>query len=758
MTANQKEKHHSLGLYLAMCFSLLCIVLTFFLVIVIDITVTKQVKASIGTNLAEIARQMTYRLDRSMFERYREVQLMAERVVEMQTPQGRQQNRTALEAIQRTYPYYAWMGATDLQGKVLVATNGVLENADVSTRPWFENVKKSVYVGDVHEAKLLAKVLPNPAGEPMRFVDIAFPYASQGQPQGVLGAHLSWAWAQEIQRSILDAVGSQRKLDVLIVSSDNSVLLGPPELQGQTLNLNGLQNVSPGSRGFNIELFPDGHQYLVGVSQGIGYETYRGLGWKVLTRQLLEDAYLPLKELQAQVLWIGIAAASLFSLLGWWVASIVTKPLKALSLAAQQLEAGEPAKITVPATAYIEVTTLSRSLNSLIRNLQHKEKDLKDLNATLENRVIQRTRELTRALQDMRDNEHRIKTIVETAQGAFIGFNFQGIIIDWNSQAEKMFGWKREAILGRRLERLVPERFKAGLNKSLQLFNRTGVAHFINTSLEGLVITQDGKELLVEARIGLINTEKLKFFSAFLHDISQRKQIERMQNEFISTASHELRTPLTAIYASLDMVNSGMAGELPPDAKELLDISYRSTERLVRLINNVLDVEKIESHSMNYYQVVQPLLPLVEQSLKATQSYADQYQVQFSLLHDPLENLYVCVDSDRLIQVMVNLLSNAAKFSLPGGAVVTVRMQRLGTSIRVSVTDSGSGISENFRSRIFQRFAQADSSDRRQKGGTGLGLNICKSIVEAHKGSISFVSEPGEGATFYFDLPLSTPA
>ena len=260
----------------------------------------------------------------------------------------------------------------------------------------------------------------------------------------------------------------------------------------------------------------------------------------------------------------------------------------------------------------------------------------------------------------------------------------------------------------------------------------------------------------MEVRIGLVNDKKLKFVSAFLHDISERKQVERMKSEFISTASHELRTPLTAIYASLDMLNSGMAGELPPDAKALLGISYRSAERLVRLINDVLDVEKIESRNMTYHMVVQPVLPLVEQSIRAMQSYADQYEVKFELVCKSSDEIHVLLDADRVIQVMVNLLSNAAKFSPRVEAVVTVSLQRLAASVREMVADSGSGIPENFRSRIFQRFAQADSSDRRQKGGTGLGLNICKSIIEARGGKIDFVSVPGKGSVFFFDFPQAT--
>lgn len=756
MKSTQQAHRHGLGTYLAFSFSLLSIGLTLILLVVIDVTVTKQLKSSIGSNLAELAFQMTYRLDRAMFERYREVQLMAERLGQDGKPIEWGENRKALDSLQRTYPYYAWLGATDNQGKVLAATHGVLENTDVSARPWFQNAKNDIHVGDVHEASLLAGLLPNTTDESLRFVDIAFPYAgADGEIGGVLGAHLSWVWAKDIQRSIIDPLDGERMVDALILSADDTVLLGPPDLQGQRLNLQSLKDLKRGARGFNIEILPDGREYLVGISQGSGYRSYPGMGWKVLVWQDLHAAYLPVKQLQAQVLWIGIVTASFFSLLGLWAARVITRPLGALSHAAKQLEAGQAVEIDEVDAAYLEVKTLSGSLNSLVRNLQHKEAALKELNVTLESRVEQRTVELMQALEHVRENESRIKTIVQTAQDAFIGVNFEGRITDWNSQAEKMLGWTREQIIGQPLSALVPERFRDRVSQAMQLFASTGAAGFINTNLEKLVLTRDGRELPVEIRIGLINNSKLQLFSAFLHDISERKEIERMKSEFISTASHELRTPLTAIYASLDMLQSGMAGELPPDARELLGISHKSAERLVRLINDVLDVEKLESHSMTYKLVPQWLRPLVEQAISATQTYADQYQVRFEL--DPgVSDVMVRVDADRIIQVVVNLLSNAAKFSQGEGAVVRVSLQQLpGRHVRVSVADKGCGIPGDFRERIFRRFAQADASDRRQKGGTGLGLNICKSIVEAHRGTIDFVSESGKGSEFYFDLPLS---
>lgn len=237
-------------------------------------------------------------------------------------------------------------------------------------------------------------------------------------------------------------------------------------------------------------------------------------------------------------------------------------------------------------------------------------------------------------------------------------------------------------------------------------------------------------------------------------DITERKKVERLQGEFISTVSHELRTPLTSIFGSLSLLASGVLGKLPPEGTNLIKIALQNSERLIRLINDILDLEKIESRQMSFNMTVQPLAPLIVQAIEATQSYARQYGIQLEF-ESRLDDVMVQADSDRIGQVLLNLLSNAIKFSHPEGTV-SVRMARVENRVRVSVVDRGLGIAEEFRSRIFQRFSQEDGSDKRQKGGSGLGLNICKSIVEAHQGHIDYSSGAGQGSEFFFELPLAS--
>ena len=286
----------------------------------------------------------------------------------------------------------------------------------------------------------------------------------------------------------------------------------------------------------------------------------------------------------------------------------------------------------------------------------------------------------------------------------------------------------REALRGQSGDYRVEHRVKSHRGEWIWIFSRAKV----------VARTADGRPLRVTGTNA---------------DISERKQIEKMKDEFIGTVSHELRTPLTAILGALGLLR---ASDTPDsgNARMLLDMAYQNSERLAALINDVLDTEKLEAGMMAMQIAPTALGPFLHRAVELNRSYADRYNVHYEL-RGPIPVVSVSADPDRLMQVITNLLSNATKFS-PAGAAVTIAASVLGDRVRVTVTDTGPGIPPEFRDRIFQKFAQADASSTRQKGGTGLGLWICQAIVEKLGGHIGYESEPGKGTTFYFELPAGT--
>lgn len=271
------------------------------------------------------------------------------------------------------------------------------------------------------------------------------------------------------------------------------------------------------------------------------------------------------------------------------------------------------------------------------------------------------------------------------------------------------------------------------------------------------IIRPDGQERVIRstALVGVDDAGVPVRMTGVNWDVTDLKKAERMKSEFVSTVSHELRTPLTSIQGSLGLLCGPAAGTLPETARKLLDVARRNSDRLALLINDLLDMEKIEAGKLHFNLTRQPIMPLVEQSLEANAGYAITHRVQLKLTQ-AAPDTYACVDANRFLQVMANLLSNAAKFS-PAGADVEVAVSAAQGRVRIAVRDRGPGVIREFRDSMFQKFRQADATDTRAKSGTGLGLAISKAIVEGMDGDIGFQTEMGVGSLFYFELPIAAP-
>lgn len=352
---------------------------------------------------------------------------------------------------------------------------------------------------------------------------------------------------------------------------------------------------------------------------------------------------------------------------------------------------------------------------------------------------------------DLRDSEGLMRAVVDSTVDGIMTMDETGAIQSFNRSAEVMFGYDRPSIVGKNVGTLLSELDRSHLSIQLPRFIASDVAKAVERERELKGHRKDGSVFPVEMSMARIIVKEKIMLTCIVRDIAERQKIDRMKREFVSTVSHELRTPLTSICGSLGLIAGGAMGEVSGQVRQLINIAYNNSERLIRLINDILDIDKIESGKIAMAMRVQPMMGLIEQALEENRGYAEQYGVRFELAQRPID-VDVDVDSDRFMQVMANLLSNAAKFS-PREEVVNVDVVVEAGEVRVSVTDHGSGIPETFRDKIFQKFTQADSSDTRQKGGTGLGLAICKALIECMNGTMGYKTEINRGTTFYFSLP-----
>jgi signal transduction histidine kinase len=238
--------------------------------------------------------------------------------------------------------------------------------------------------------------------------------------------------------------------------------------------------------------------------------------------------------------------------------------------------------------------------------------------------------------------------------------------------------------------------------------------------------------------------------ASLAQDVTERIRVDQMKRDFVSIVSHELRTPLTAIRGALGLILGGATGKAPEKMNDLIKIADDNTQRLLHIINDILDIDKIESGVLEYHFSNVPVMPLLEKAVTNNNSYAQQYDVNLKIT----QRLEACinVDSNRIMQVLDNLVSNAIKFS-PKGEEVELSVTHHNNNIRISVRDHGPGIPKDFQDKLFDKFTQADFSNTRGANGAGLGLNIAKAVIEHHNGQIGFITDKDEGTTFHFDLP-----
>lgn len=351
-----------------------------------------------------------------------------------------------------------------------------------------------------------------------------------------------------------------------------------------------------------------------------------------------------------------------------------------------------------------------------------------------------------RANEELAASEERTRAIIGNMLNGLITTDTHAIIESVNPAAETIFGYSSAELLGQHLSILVPLP-EGGDPRS---FLREALNKALGRVTEWPARRKDGSVFSMELALFPFETATGRHFAGNLRDVSERNEVERMKKEFVSTVSHELRTPLTSIRGSLGLLAGGVLGELPEEAKEVVAVAERNVVRLVTLINDILDLERLDTGRLEMTFERVPVATILARSLEAVAAFAEHAGIT---LESVATSATLFGDPDRLVQVLVNLVSNAVKFS-KRGSTVTISVAESQGVTEICVRDRGRGIPPAFRNAIFGRFRQVEASDARQKGGTGLGLAICKAIVEQHGGTIHVDSEEGVGSVFRVRIPL----
>ena len=350
----------------------------------------------------------------------------------------------------------------------------------------------------------------------------------------------------------------------------------------------------------------------------------------------------------------------------------------------------------------------------------------------------------------LRNSQQRLTMHLQRTPLAVIEWNTNFQVTEWNEAAHKIFGYSREEAIGcNGTELIVPEHMNDRVKKiRAQLIKNEGGLYSINEN-----ITKDGQIILCEwFNTPLVDENgEVIGIASLAQDVTERVRIDQMKRDFVSIVSHELRTPLTAIRGALGLILGGAIGKAPQKMNELIKIADDNTLRLLRIINDILDIDKIESGVIEYVFDNITVMELIDKAVTNNSGYAQQYDVTLKVT-ERLDDACINADSNRLMQVLDNLVSNAIKFS-PKNETVELSVTRHGGNIRIAVSDHGPGIPAEFQDKLFDKFTQADFSNTRGVSGAGLGLNIAKAVIEHHNGQINFHTQKNVGTTFFFDLP-----
>jgi PAS domain S-box-containing protein len=709
--------------------------------------------------LAANAVDMAARLARDLSLRGEQIAFAAGRPPMRDPSASVADKREVLQAVRSAFPGYAWIGLTDGKGRIVAATGDLLVGQDVAHRDWFREGSKGLYIGDVHEAVLLAKLMPDlaAADRPLRFVDVAVPVTDlQGRTLGVVAAHLSLSWAREVRHHMLDRPSAEG-IELSVLDRAGEVLIGqsPWPAASAPAQRRMLQALKPGAVHTEVSPGPDGAEHLLAVARDGAGGAAAALGWTVVAARPKAEAFAPAVALNRLVLAVGLAMSVLFAGLLWWVLGRELRPLEQISAAARRIRAGEPG-VPVPTPAGSgEVAVFARSLSDLVSHLQARDAEL---------RVTHRIFEAS------------IEAIVVCAP--------DGTVQRVNPAFERITGHPPGEVVGLPVDTLLPAAPTSDANAPADeaqdpdervLRHPSGRTVVVSTAWHELFdehgqlanrilvledITEHKRNFEELARHRYRLEELLSGRTADLvranAELSEARHVadraSQAKSAFLTNMSHEIRTPLNAILGLAHLLQrQGGGAELQ---RQLHGIE-RAGEHLLGIVNDVLDLSKIDAGKLqiDVQDIVVADLVDTVRGLVAEAATAKGLSLRVEVRTPPV----LRGDRLRLQQILLNFAGNAVKFTAHGMVCLRAGVaswQGNRPLLRFEVEDTGRGLTPEQQQRLFEPFEQADLATAREYGGTGLGLAISRRLCELMGGRIGVTSRHGHGSCFWIELAL----
>lgn len=457
----------------------------------------------------------------------------------------------------------------------------------------------------------------------------------------------------------------------------------------------------------------------------------------------------------------------------YFIALNISKPINQISQLTKQVSEGDYNQPLLSISRSDEIGELQSQINTMIQSLQVEYNNNQSLQEELEERIEARTKELNDALENLRKADVRTRSIVNNALDAVVTINESGNIIEWNSQAENMFGYTKEEVLNQPLHHfIIPSEMVQSHVNGMDHYHKTKEGPVLNKRIEINAKRKNGEHFLTELSITPIKEGENTIFSAFIRDITDKKAAEtqlieskkeledalKVKESFVSVMSHEIRTPLNSIIGMAHLLN-----KKPHTAEqiEIIETLQFASKNLLALINDILDYSKINAGALELEKTdfnLRKYIHLLNQQFKGL---ANDKGLELTESCDPEIPQYLKGDPTRITQILSNLISNSIKFTKNGSVALNCKLESINNSmvyLTFEVADTGIGIAKNQIKKIFEPFKQADSSINRQFGGTGLGLSIVKNLVEIHGGTLTIESQLGHGSTFKFTIPFEISA